>query len=128
MAAVIVMLPVLNENAMSTSNTAEHYIARDSFSRFQILAISLCALINVFDGFDALAIAYTAPAISMEWSLSPGALGVVFSAGFFGMAIGANHEQRQPPDRRIHQSPASLDPGAASLSFVCTCGCGQTRA
>ena len=74
---------------MSTSTTAEHYIAEDSFSKFQILAISLCALINVFDGFDALAIAYTAPAISTEWSLSPGALGVVFSAGFFGMAIGA---------------------------------------
>lgn len=74
---------------MSTSNTAEHYIARDSFSKFQILAVSLCALINVVDGFDALAIAYTAPAISTEWSLSPGALGVVFSAGYLGMAIGA---------------------------------------
>ncbi len=74
---------------MRTNNTAEHYIARDSFSRFQILAVSLCALINVFDGFDALAIAYTAPAISTEWSLSPGALGVVFGAGYFGMAIGA---------------------------------------
>jgi len=74
---------------MRTNNTAEHYIARDSFSRFQVLAVSLCALINVFDGFDALAIAYTAPAISTEWSLSPGALGVVFGAGYFGMAIGA---------------------------------------
>jgi len=74
---------------MRTNNTAEHYIARDSFSRFQVLAVSLCALINVFDGFDALAIAYTAPAISTEWSLSPSALGVVFGAGYFGMAIGA---------------------------------------
>ena len=83
------MLPDLNETAMSTSNIAEHYIPKDSFSRFQVLAISLCALINVFDGFDALAIAYTAPAISSEWRLSPGALGVVFSAGYFGMAIGA---------------------------------------
>ena len=74
---------------MSTSNTAEHYISADSFSKFQILAVALCALINVFDGFDALAIAYTAPAISTEWSLSPGALGIVFGAGYFGMAIGA---------------------------------------
>lgn len=70
-------------------NSVEHYIDKDAFTRFQILAISLCALINVFDGFDALAIAFTAPAISAEWSLSPGALGIVFSAGYLGMAIGA---------------------------------------
>jgi benzoate transport len=74
---------------MSTANSAEHYIAKESFTRFQILAITLCALINIFDGFDALAIAYTAPAIATEWSLSPSALGIVFSAGYFGMAIGA---------------------------------------
>ncbi len=74
---------------MSDRNSAEYYIDKDSFTRFQILAVSLCALINVFDGFDALAIAYTAPAISSEWSLSPGALGIVFSAGYLGMAIGA---------------------------------------
>ena len=76
-------------NSASTANNAEHYIDADTFSRFQILAVSLCGLINIFDGFDALAIAYTAPAISTEWSLSPGALGIVFSAGYFGMAIGA---------------------------------------
>ena len=74
---------------MSNPNSPEHYIDKTSFSRFQILAISLCALINVFDGFDALAIAYTAPAIATEWGLSPGALGIVFSAGYLGMAIGA---------------------------------------
>lgn len=74
---------------MSTASSADNHIPGDSFTRFQILAISLCALINVFDGFDALAIAYTAPAISAEWSLSPGALGIVFSAGYLGMAIGA---------------------------------------
>jgi benzoate transport len=74
---------------MSTANSAEHYISKDSFSGFQILAVSLCALINIFDGFDVLAIAYTAPGIASEWDLSPSALGVVFSAGYLGMAIGA---------------------------------------
>ncbi len=78
----------MGDNA-STANNAEHYLDKDSFTRFQILAVSLCALINIFDGFDALAIAYAAPAISTEWSLSPGALGIVFSAGYLGMAIGA---------------------------------------
>ena len=74
---------------MTTSHLAEDYIGRGAMSRFQIFAVVLCALINILDGFDALAIAYTAPAISTEWSLSPGALGIVFSAGFFGMAVGA---------------------------------------
>lgn len=73
----------------NTANNAEHYLDEKRFSRFQIIAVSLCALINIFDGFDALAIAYTAPAISSEWSLSPQALGIVFGAGYLGMAIGA---------------------------------------
>ena len=71
------------------ADTVEHYIDESAFTRFQILAVSLCALINIFDGFDVLAIAYAAPAISTEWSLSPGALGIVFSAGYLGMAVGA---------------------------------------
>ena len=74
---------------MSSASSVEHYIPEKTFTRFQVVAISLCALINIFDGFDALAIAYTAPAISTEWELSPGALGIVFSAGYLGMAIGA---------------------------------------
>ena len=74
---------------MNTANPQESYIREKSLTGFQILAISLCALINVLDGFDALAIAYAAPAISMEWGLSPGSLGAVFSAGYMGMAAGA---------------------------------------
>ncbi|MCB1678881.1 MAG: MFS transporter [Halioglobus sp.] len=74
---------------MSNPNSPEHYIHARSFSGFQILAIGLCALINVFDGFDALAIAFTAPAIAAEWRMSPAALGIVFSAGYLGMALGA---------------------------------------
>jgi len=62
---------------------------RESLCSFQITAIALCALINVVDGFDVLAIAFTAPAIASEWSLSPGSLGIVFSAGYLGMALGA---------------------------------------
>jgi len=65
------------------------YIDRDTLSGFQLLVVTLCALINILDGFDALAIAYTAPPIAEEWGLSPGTLGTVFSAGYLGMAIGA---------------------------------------
>lgn len=55
----------------------------------QIAVISLCFLINMLDGFDVLAMAYTAPSIGQEWGLAPHKLGAVFSAGIVGMTIGA---------------------------------------
>jgi len=74
---------------MFTAKTIEDHINHNPVTAYQILIISLCAVINIFDGFDALAIAYTAPAIADEWGISPGTLGTVFSAGYLGMAIGA---------------------------------------
>jgi benzoate transport len=56
---------------------------------FQIVIVILCVLIAALDGFDVLAIAYTAPSIAHQWGLSPANLGVVFSAGPLGMGVGA---------------------------------------
>jgi len=56
---------------------------------FQHTAIAICWTINMLDGFDVLAIAFTAPEIAEAWRLKPGTLGVVFSAGLFGMMAGA---------------------------------------
>ena len=55
----------------------------------QILVVFLCWMINAFDGFDVLAIAFTAPAITEEWGLSPGQIGIVFSSGLAGMMLGS---------------------------------------
>ncbi len=55
----------------------------------QIGVIVICWFINMLDGFDVLAIAYTAPSITEEWALAPEKLGVVLSAGLVGMALGA---------------------------------------
>ena len=55
----------------------------------QIGVIAVCWFINMLDGFDVLAIAYTAPTISEELQLAPEKLGVVLSAGLVGMALGA---------------------------------------
>ena len=74
---------------MNAVNPAVDYIKGESLKGIQVLAIGLCALINIFEGFDALAIAYTAPPISEEWGLAPSVLGIVFSIGYLGMAIGA---------------------------------------
>ena len=38
---------------------------------------------------DVLVISYTAPSIVSFWDISPETLGIVFSSGLFGMAIGA---------------------------------------
>lgn len=55
----------------------------------QLATIAICVSINMLDGFDVLAIAYTAPLISDAWGIGPGQLGVVFSAGGAGMILGA---------------------------------------
>ena len=56
---------------------------------FQISAVAICWVANMLDGFDVLAISFTAPDIARQWNLSPATLGVVFSVGLIGMAVGA---------------------------------------
>ena len=56
---------------------------------FQIRLLLTCAAVLFLDGFDTQAIGYVAPALAREWGLSKGSLGPVFSAGLFGLMIGA---------------------------------------
>jgi AAHS family 4-hydroxybenzoate transporter-like MFS transporter len=56
---------------------------------FQIRLLLTCAAVLFLDGFDTTAIGYVAPSLAREWGLSKGALGPVFSAGLFGLMIGA---------------------------------------
>ncbi|NKB38603.1 MAG: MFS transporter [Gammaproteobacteria bacterium] len=58
-------------------------------SGFQILTDALCFMINMLDGFDVLVMAFTAHSISTEWSLNGKSLGLLFSSGLVGMALGA---------------------------------------
>lgn len=55
----------------------------------QMLAVTICVVINMLDGFDVLVVAFTAPVISAEWGLEPQAIGVLLSSGLFGMAAGS---------------------------------------
>jgi MFS transporter, AAHS family, 4-hydroxybenzoate transporter len=50
---------------------------------------TLCALCLIFDGFDAQAMGYVAPALRESLHLSAVSLGPVFSASLLGMLIGA---------------------------------------
>jgi AAHS family 4-hydroxybenzoate transporter-like MFS transporter len=55
----------------------------------QVRAFVLCCAVLFVDGFDVQGITYVAPAISQAWSLPRGALGPTFSAGLFGVMLGA---------------------------------------
>lgn len=58
-------------------------------TRVQVLAITVCTVINMVDGFDILASAFTAFAIGREWTLHATDFGVLFSSGLAGMTVGA---------------------------------------
>ncbi len=58
-------------------------------SRFQIVSLAICVVLNMLDGFDVLVMAFTAPAVSADWSLRGAQLGYLLSAGLFGMAGGS---------------------------------------
>ena len=65
------------------------FIDRQPVGGFQLRLLLTCAAVLFLDGFDTQAIGYVAPALAREWGLTKGALGPVFSAGLFGLMIGA---------------------------------------
>src|SRR3974390_617475 len=65
------------------------FIDRQPVGGFQVRLLLTCAAVLFLDGFDTQAIGYVAPALAKEWGLTKSALGPVFSAGLFGLMIGA---------------------------------------
>ncbi len=55
----------------------------------QVLAVTICVVINMFDGFDVLVMAFTAPSVAAEWSLDPATVGMLLSSGLVGMSLGS---------------------------------------
>ena len=58
-------------------------------SRLQILTVVLCIAVAVLDGFDTQTIGFLAPAIARSLALPLPGFGSVFTAGLFGLMIGA---------------------------------------
>ena len=81
-----------------------------AMSRFQALAIALCVALNMLDGFDVLAMAFTASEVAREWSLSGASLGVLLSAGLFGMAGGS-----------LFVAPSADRIGRRAVTLSCLC-------
>jgi benzoate transport len=61
----------------------------DRLAGLRLSSILICFLMNTLDGMDVMVISYAAPAIASDWAIAPTDLGVVFSAGLLGMALGA---------------------------------------
>src|SRR5580698_6922222 len=73
----------------STEVDVVEFIDAQPVSGFQLKLLLTCAAVLFLDGFDTQAIGYVAPALAREWGLTKAALGPVFSAGLFGLMIGA---------------------------------------
>jgi AAHS family 4-hydroxybenzoate transporter-like MFS transporter len=65
------------------------FIDAQPVGAFQVKLLLTCATVLLLDGFDTTAIGYVAPALAKDLNLSRAALGPVFSAGLFGLMIGA---------------------------------------
>jgi MFS transporter, AAHS family, 4-hydroxybenzoate transporter len=76
------------QGGVSAVDVAE-FIDRQPVSGFQIKLLLTCAAVLFLDGFDTQAIGYVAPALAKNWGLGKVTLGPVFSAGLFGLMIGA---------------------------------------
>ncbi|MGX9430950.1 MULTISPECIES: MFS transporter [Bradyrhizobium] len=79
----------VNEESNPMVVDVPSYIDRQPVGTFQIQVLLICAAVLFIDGFDTQAIGYVAPALAQEWNLPRDALGPVFSAGLFGLMIGA---------------------------------------
>lgn len=55
----------------------------------QVVAVVLCVALNALDGFDVLAISFSAPGIAAEWGISRSELGVVLAMELVGMSAGS---------------------------------------
>ena len=64
-------------------------VGQIKMTQVQYLSIAICFLMSVLDGMDVLVVSYCAPAIAEDLDVGPKTLGVVFSAGLVGMAVGA---------------------------------------
>lgn len=64
-------------------------MANSSMSRYQWWIVSLAVMLNMLDGFDVLALAFTAKSIKSELNLDGTQIGSLMSAGLLGMTAGS---------------------------------------
>lgn len=71
------------------TNSISTLLKTQTMSRFQMVSIWVCVVLNMLDGFDVLVMAFTASSVADEWGLQGAEVGLLLSAGLFGMAAGS---------------------------------------
>lgn len=56
---------------------------------FQIFIVAVMVLLNGYDGYDVLAMAFAAPLVGAEWGIGADTIGWLISAGLIGMMAGS---------------------------------------
>ena len=82
-------MAISNSQSSASPVDVVEFIDQQPVGGFQLKLLLICAAVLFLDGFDTQAIGYVAPALAKEWGLTKAALGPVFSAGLFGLMIGA---------------------------------------
>ena len=71
------------------TNRLRQAVDASAMTPFQFTAIGICIILNMIDGFDVLVMAFSAASVAAEWQLSGSEIGMLLSAGLFGMAAGS---------------------------------------
>jgi len=71
------------------SDELQHRVAAGRLTTFQLYSLGICVCLNMLDGFDILAMSFSASGIKSAWRLTDGQLGVLLSAGLIGMGLGS---------------------------------------
>lgn len=72
-----------------TVSALRAFIDQNKISHFQWKIIIICFFIVLLDGFDISIVAYIAPVLKKEMSLSPDSLSWIFVAGVLGLMLGS---------------------------------------
>ena len=94
-------------------NDLRRILDESPMGAFRWSAVGICMFLNMIDGFDVLVMAFTAAPVSAEWGLTGAQLGLLLSAGLFGMAAGSLFIA--PWADRLGRRPAGLCYSAAEL-------------
>src|SRR6202163_1551444 len=71
------------------NNDVQHRVVQGPLTTFQLAAIAVCIGLNMLDGFDILAMSFSASGVKAAWGLENSQLGALLSAGLVGMALGS---------------------------------------
>jgi MFS transporter, AAHS family, 4-hydroxybenzoate transporter len=63
-------------------------VDNNPMTSYQIIIVAICFVLNMNDGIDVLVVSFSGADIAKEWALSKTQLGIIFSAGLFGMTAG----------------------------------------